>query len=291
VAQFVFHVVVLSSIYCLLGAGYVLLYRASRIVNLAYGEFVMLGGYFAFTLATLMPGQASLAILGAFIISFLTGGIIYWVLMRPMIGQPIGSAIIVTIGLSIAFRGIATLIWGSTPRYLGPVLNIENEPHFFPANIVLSTLDLATIATAIAFLGGMILFLKYVRVGVHMRAVAENPLLAAQRGINIFWVFILVWGISLVGATAAGILYGSNMKLDPEIGLIGLKALAVPIIGGMDSLFGLIPAALLVALFEIGVMKYLDPHWSEVIPLILLLFVLLLRPWGLFGIKEEIERV
>lgn len=289
--QFGVNVIVLASIYALLGIGFVILYRASRVINLAHGEFMMLGGYIVFFLASVIHGSPALAFIGAIIISVLLGAFIYLVLLRPMIGQPIVSTIMVTIGISILLRGLATLTWGPTIRSLSVTTGIRNSPIFLPMGITVSTYELATVIMAVLFLSGLLLFLKYIRQGIQMRAVAENALLASQRGINIFAVFVIAWSIAIVSATVAGILYGSNVRLDPEIGFLGLKALAVPIVGGMDSLTGLIPAALIVALLEVFFLTYVSPQVSESIPLILLLIVLLIRPWGLMGTKEEIERV
>lgn len=281
----------LASLYALLGIGFVILYRASRIINLAHGELMMIGGYMAFVIASVLPGQTIFTLVGAIIVAALLGAFIYLTLLRPMIGQPIVSAIMVTIGISIMLRGLATLVWGPKMRTLNVALGLPNSPVSLPLDITLSTFELATIAITVFFLGGLFLFLKYVRQGIQMRAVAENALLASQRGINIFFIFVLAWVIAIVSATIAGVLYGSNVRLDPEIGFIGLKALSVPIVGGMDSLVGLFPAALIVALFEVFFMTYVSPQMSESVPLIILLAVLLLRPWGLFGTKEEIERV
>ncbi len=290
-AQFAVNVVALASLYVLLGVGFVILYRASRIINLAHGELMMFSGYIVFVLASLFPGNAVLIFIGAFVFAALLGAFIYSVFLRPMIGQPVVSAIMVTIGISILMRGLATLIWGPKLRSLDVATGIRNIPRSFPGGITMSTFEVLTIIVAILFMVGLSMFLKYVRQGIQMRAVAENALLAAQRGINIYFVFALAWIIAIVSATIAGILYGSNVRLDPEIGFIALKALAVPIVGGMDSLLGLFPAALIVALAEVLFMTYVSTQMSEAVPLIILLLVLLLRPWGLFGTKEELERV
>ena len=285
------NVLSLASLYVLLGVGFVILYRASRIINLAHGELMMFSGYIVLVMASLIPDNAVLIFAGSFIFAALLGTFIYLVLLRPMIGQPVVSAIMVTIGISILMRGLATMIWGPKLRSLDVATGIPNVPLSLPGGIIISTFELLTIIVAILFMLGLFLFLKYVRQGIQMRAVAENALLAAQRGINIYFVFVLAWIIAIVSATIAGILYGSNVRLDPEIGFIALKALAVPIVGGMDSLLGLIPAALIVALVEIIFMTYISTQLSETVPLIILLIVLLLRPWGLFGTKEELGRV
>jgi len=255
----------------------------------------MLGGYFLFTLASIVEvegiGQLLTVLLLAFILSFAIGALLYYIMMRPMVGQPVYAAVIVTIGLSILLRGLATFIWTSDFRYLTEVLRVGNSPHSLPWGAVLSTFDLLTLLAAAVFLGGLGLFFRFSRLGVQMRAASENPLLAAQRGLDIYMLFALSWSIATLGASFAGILYGANVHLDPEIGFIGLKAFPVAMVGGMDSLLGVIPGGIIVALAEVAAIRYWDPLLGGVVPMVILLLALIIRPWGLFGRKEEIERV
>lgn len=124
-----------------------------------------------------------------------------------------------------------------------------------------------------------------------MRAAGEKPLLAAQRGINFHLLFALSWALASFAGALAGILYANNVRLDPSLGVIGLKVFAVALVGGLDSLGGVIPAALLVALVEVLSITYGNPLLSDVSPFLCLLAMLLVRPWGLFGTREELERV
>jgi len=290
-AQFLANALVLIALYALLGSGYVIVYRASRVLNFAHGELMMLGGYFALVLASVVRGELWAATLLALVVSFVVGAVIYLLMMYPMIGQPVYAAIIVTIGLSILLRGVATLIWGSGFRYITKAFGIENPPHQLPGGVTLSTFDLLTIALAAAYLIGLFLFFLRTRLGIQMRAAAENPVLASQRGINIYLLFALAWSLATLGASLGGILYGANAYLTTEIGIVGLMALAVPLVGGMDSLLGVLPGAAIVGLAQNAAMRYLDPKIAIAAPMVLLLLVLLIRPWGLFGTREEIERV
>ena len=290
-AQFAAQVVALAAFYALIAAGFVLIYRSSRILNLAQGEFIMLGGYLAFLIVPLVSGFAWGGLILALLASFLLGYAIYFLLMRPLIGQPIIAAIMVTIAASSILRGLAALIWTPQNRYLSVAFGLPNDPQAILPGVVLSTYDLATIGVAFAYVGGILVFLKFSRLGIQMRAAAENPLLASQRGINVFAIFALTWSISILGAALGGILYGGNNNIHPEIGFVGLKGLVVPLVGGMDSIVGIIPGALLVALAEFTVSKFIDPALSDIIPMAIMLLVLIVRPWGLFGTREEIERV
>ncbi|HLB29191.1 MAG TPA: branched-chain amino acid ABC transporter permease, partial [Dehalococcoidia bacterium] len=182
-------------------------------------------------------------------------------------------------------------------QYPLDILGVKNVARELPGGIILSTFDLAQIASAVALYLALFVFFRFSRLGIQMRAAAENPLLAAQRGINIHLLFALSWSIATFTAAAAGVLYASNIRLDPGIADIGLKALAVPLAGGMGSLLGAIPAAIVIAGAEIITIRGISGLWtgnpllSNVMPFIIILIVMLLRPWGILGKEEEIERV
>ncbi|MDP2644713.1 MAG: branched-chain amino acid ABC transporter permease [Desulfobacterales bacterium] len=289
--QFIGSSLVLASLYALTALGFVIIYRSSRILNLAHGELFMLGGYFCFVMIPLSGGIVWAGVILAFITSFVVGLILYFLFIRPLMGEPLFSPVMLTIGLSIMLKGIATFVWGSDPRMLSFSLGIPDKPHEIFPGVIFSTYDIALVLTAVIFLGGVLVFLKYSRLGIQMRAAAESHLLASQRGINILVILALTWSIAVVAATASGILYGAGVNITPEIGLVGLKALSVPMVGGMDSIVGIIPAALLVAFAEYGVSRYIGPELSEIIPMVIMLLVLIIRPWGLFGTKEEVDRL
>ena len=289
--QLVANTLVLASTYVLLAVGYVVVYRASRVLNLAHGELMMLGGYAFFALVSATPGHLIVAVPAALLVSFLAGVAVYFAVMRPMAGHPVFSAVLVTVSLGILLRGLVILGWTADIKYPLAVAGYQNAPLHMPGGAVLSGVDLFAIATAGALLLGLWLFFAKSRFGIQMRATAENSRLAAQRGIDIHLVFAVAWGISTFAAGLAGVLYTSSVRLDPEIGVIGLKAFPVALIGGLDSLAGVLPAALLIALLEILAIQYVSPLLSEVVPFLALLLMLCVRPWGLFGTKEEIERV
>jgi branched-chain amino acid transport system permease protein len=289
--QLIANTLVLASTYILLAIGYVVVYRASRVLNLAHGELMMLGGYAFFTLVSATPGQPIVAVPAALCVSFLVGVAVYFVVMRPMAGHPLFSAVLVTVSLGILLRGLVILGWTADIKYPLAVAGYQNTPWRLPGGAVLSDVDLLSILTAGALLLGLWLFFTKSRLGIQMRATAENPRLAAQRGINIHLVFAVSWGISTFAAGLAGVLYASSVRLDPEVGVIGLKAFPVALVGGLDSLPGVLPAGLAIALLETLAIKYVSPLLSEVVPFLVLLLMLCVRPWGFLGTKEEIERV
>lgn len=289
--QLIANTLTLASTYILLAIGYVVVYRASRVLNLAHGELMMLGGYAFFTLVSVTPGHPILAIPAALLVSVWVGIGVYLLVMRPMAGHPLFSAVLVTVSLGILLRGLVILGWTADIKYPLAVMGYRNTPRRLPGGAVLSDIDLLTILTAGTLLLALWLFFKKSRLGIQMRATAENPRLAAQGGINIYLIFAVSWAISTFAAGAAGVLYASNVRLDPEIGVIGLKAFPVALVGGLDSLPGVLPAGLIISFLEILAIQYLSPLLSDVVPFLVLLLMLAVRPWGLFGTKEEIERV
>jgi branched-chain amino acid transport system permease protein len=292
--QLAVNTLVLASVYGLIAVGYVIIYRASRVINFAHGDFMMLGGYVLFSvLGSLSLHSAWGVILGigiALAVCFLLSLLAYRLLIHSMLGQPVYIVVMVTIGLSVLLRGVATFIWGAEPKALITWMGIENRS-LSMGGLALSTMDLLFIIVLLFALLGLALFYKYLRWGLQSTAASENPLLAAQRGINIYLLFALSWGIAALLAAAAGILYGANNQIEPEMGFLGLKAMPVALVGGMYSILGVVPGALIISLAENIVAQYFDPLISDMVPMFILLLVLIIRPWGIFGKEEEIERV
>jgi branched-chain amino acid transport system permease protein len=138
---------------------------------------------------------------------------------------------------------------------------------------------------------GLFVFLRFGRWGMRMRAAGQNPLLAAQRGINLHAVYALAWGISTLTGSIAGMLIALDSGLSSTMTIIGLKAFPAALVGGLDSLGGALIGSLIVAGAEILLIYYVDPLLSDVVPFLVLIVMLVLRPWGLFGTREELDRV
>ena len=283
--------VVVASLYALLAAGYVLVYRATRVLNLAQGDMMTLGGYFLFLAATSVPGAPALSVAAAVGLSALSGFVIYRLLMRPMAGHPIFAAVLVTVTLGILLRAAIVLVYTDRIRHPLPLLGLANPPRRLPGGAVVSTFDLFTVGVAALLFVALFAFLRLSPLGIQMRAAGEKALLAAQRGINFQLLFALSWALAGFAGALAGSLYASNVRLDPSLGVLGLKAFAVALVGGLDSLGGVIPGALIVAAVEVLSVRYGDPLLADVSSFLCLLAMLLVRSWGLFGTKEELERV
>ena len=282
---------VVASLYALLGAGYVLVYRSSRVLNLAQGDLLTLGGYFVFALAAAFPGLPAVSLPLAALASALTGVLVYVVLMRPMAGHPIFAAVLVTITLGILLRAAIVFVFTDRTRHPLADLGLTNPPRALPGGAVVSTFDLVMIATAAVLFSALFLFLKLSPLGIQMRAAGERAVLASQRGINFHGVFALSWALAAFAGGLAGMIYASNVRLEPSLDVLGLRAFAVALVGGLDSLAGVIPAAIIVAAVEVMSIRYGNPLLSDVSPFLCLLLMLLVRPWGLFGTREELERV
>lgn len=283
--------VVLASFYALLAAGYVLIYRATRVLNLAQGDLMTLGGYLLFTVAVTIPGAPLAAIAVAAVLAAAAGFVIYALLMRPMAGHPVFAAVLVTMSLGILLRAAIVLVYTDQIRHPLVPLGLVNAPRPLPGGAVVSTFDLVMVAAALALFAVLALFFRLSPLGIQMRAAGEHALLAAQRGIDIHLVFALSWALAAFSGALAGILYASNVRLEPSLDVLGLKAFAVALVGGLDSLGGILPAALLVALVEVLCVRHVSPLLADVSPFLCLLAMLLVRPWGFLGTREELERV
>ncbi len=284
-------VLVLASVYVLLALGYIVVYRTSRILNFAHGDVFMVGGYLVFSLVSVLNLPPMMALPASLLGGAVAGLLIYLVLMAPMAGHSIFAAVLVTIGFGIVIRGGALIGFGGQIIYPGRALGIANEPLTLFSGVIVTRLEFYIVASAIATTVALLAFFRYSRVGMRMRASSEDPRLSAFRGINTHALFALAWSIATAIAMYTGAIYGFNQQVNTTLSEIALRGLAVALVGGMDSIKGAVPAALLIATLEIGTQAYISPQASEAVPFFVLVLVLLVRPWGLFGTKEVIDRI
>ena len=289
--QLVVNIVVLASIYALIACGYVLIYRVSRVLNLAHGELMMLGAYLLLATASLFAGHPAMALAAAALLSLLVGALVYVFLMRKMTGEMVLAAILTTVALGILIRGVAVLIWSAQQQYPAVALGVANPSLSLLGGARISIWSLALVLTNLAVYCGLFLFLNFSRWGMRMRAAGQNPLLAAQRGINLHAVYALAWSLSTLTGALAGILMALDSGLTTSMPVIGLKAFPAALVGGLDSLAGALLGALIVASAEVLLIYYVDPLLSDVVPFLVLIAMLVVRPWGLFGTREELDRV
>ena len=289
--QLFVNILVLASIYALIGCGYVLIYRTSRVLNLAHGELMMVAAYLLLTTASLFSGHPLTAFVASALLGLVVGVAVYVVLMRKMTGERVLAAVLATVALGILLRGIVVLIWSAQQQYPGQALGWPNPALELPGGGRISVAAATLVLTTAAVYASLFAFLRYTRWGIRMRAAGQNPLLAAQRGIRLHGVYALAWGLSTFTGGLAGMLIALDSGLEQTMVVIGLKAFPAALVGGLDSLVGAIVGALIVAGAEVLLIHYVNPLLADVVPFLVLIAMLMVRPWGLFGTREELDRV
>ncbi len=279
----------LGFLYGLAAMGFVMIFKSSSVLNFAHGELLAAGAFIFLALVT----WAKLPIFLAFIItllgSFILGFVIERLFLRPLIGESLIYVIMLTVGLASVLKGLMLLIWGG---------NLYVYPDFLPANlsIQLGNVNIPpvyAVSTVIGliFLTFFGLFFKFSSQGIYMRSVADNQTASLSLGVNVRRVFALSWAIAALVAGMSGIILGTINGINVhDLSSLGLKVFPVVILGGLDSIGGAIIGGLIIGLLETFTGGYLSPSLRDVIPYIVLVFILLIRPYGLFGLVE-IERV
>jgi len=289
--QLLVNITVLTAIYALISCGYVLIYRVSRVINLAHGELMMLAAYLLYTTASLLGGSPFMALVMAALLGLLAGVLVYVFLMRRMTGEMVLAAVLCTIALGVMLRGAMLLVWSAQVRHPLESLGWDNPSLVIFGTARISLVSAVLVGTTLVVYAALFGFLGFTRWGMRMRAAGQNPLLASQRGIQLHGVYALAWGLSTFTAGLAGMLIAMDSNLDGTMVTLGLKAFPAALVGGLDSLAGAILGSVIVAAAEVLLIQYVDPLLSDVVPFIVLLAVLVVRPWGLFGSREELDRV
>ncbi len=289
--QLLVNIIVLASIYALIACGYVLVYRVSRVLNLAHGELMMLGAYGLQATAGLFSGNPLVALAVALAGSALTGVMVYMFLMRRMTGEMVLAALLATVALGILLRGGMELVWSQEQLYPAERLHWKNVTFALPGGARISLFASLLVLGAIGVYAALLAFLRFGRWGVRMRAAGQAPLLAAQRGLDLHRMYALAWALSTLIGALAGMLIALDSGLSGTMAVIGLKAFPAALVGGLDSLVGSLIGSLIVAAAEVLMIHYVDPLLSDVIPFLVLIAMLAVRPWGLLGTREELDRV
>lgn len=282
--------IVVGALYALIALGFVLIFKASGVINLAQGELVLLGAYIGLMLATGLKVPFLLALLLSIGVSALVGIGIERVVLRPFIGEPVISVIMVTMGLSFILRALIQFIWGTELRSFSGVFS-DTPIHLGP--VVISEVFLYGFVAALVLLVLLTLFFKFSLLGIAMRAAADDEQAALSMGISVKRVLAATWAVATMVAAVGGIFLGSIAGVNPLLTSYGLKVLPVAILGGLDSIPGAILGGFIIGILENLAGGYLDPVWpgiKEVAPFAVLILILLVKPYGLYG-KEIIERV
>ncbi|MBX6377652.1 MAG: branched-chain amino acid ABC transporter permease [Clostridia bacterium] len=275
--------------YSLIALGITLIYKSSSVLNFAQGALVMLAAYVAAAVAG-ATGSAVGGILAALAGLACVGVAVERFALRRMIGQPLAMVLMLTIGLDIVLRGLALTIWGTTTRPFD--VGLSPEPLFL-AGLRLHRIYLVGGVVAFVLMALLLLFFRS-RLGVRLRAVSDDQVAAWSVGISVERAVALSWVLAGVVAAAGGVIWASVQGVDWTLSSLLVKAIAVAILGGLDSVEGVLVAGLAVGVLETLISGVIDPiiggGSKEIVAMVIILLTILVRPFGLFG-REIIERI
>ena len=282
--------IAVGSVYSIVALGFVLIYKATGIFNLAQGSLMCLGAYLCYVFSITIGLPFYLAVILTLAVGFALGLLVEVVFLRRMIGQPHLSILMVTIGMYLMIRGLVLIIWGTYSKSLPPYL--PTEPVTVLGANVLPIFIVGLMAAAILFTV-FILFFKFTSIGVAMRATQDNQQVAQSVGISVRRVFGVSWAIASLTAAAGGIIVGTILSVGYLLDDFGFKVLPAVILGGLESIPGALIGGLVLGVAEHFGAAYLG-SWligiEDVIPYIILLALLLIAPYGIFGLKR-IKRI
>lgn len=276
-----------GSILALAALGFVLIYKATGVINFAQGEFLLVGAYMFYTAFVVFNLPLVVAVIFGVVVATIIGVLVERLILRPMVGENPISIIMVTIGLSMLLNALVQAFYGTSPRSQ-PALLPRSSIDFLGATVPLNRIFAVVIAAVV--LTAFTIFFRKSRHGIAMRAVADDQQAAMTMGISVRRIFALAWALAAISALIAGVLLGDISAVDQNIAAFGLLVFPVVILGGLDSVPGTIVGGLTMGLLTQFTAGYLDPGLATVIPYIALVLILLVRPYGIFG-EIRIERV
>jgi branched-chain amino acid transport system permease protein len=267
-------------VYALVALGFVLIYKATDVVNFAQGEFVMASGFISYTLLMRYGMPYWLVFLLTILLSGVMGVVLERVVVCPIMSAPIFSIVIATIGASTVMRSVAGIIYGYDVL---PLPTIFSKDPIRLGIFNFTPMDLGVIGCSIVIMLALYLFFKWTKTGMAMRATAQSQTAAQLMGVSVKQIFSLTWAISAGIGGIAGVLIAPIIYLDPNLGTIGVKAFAGAILGGFGSIPGAIIGGMLLGVLENLSGYFFNAGIKQVSTYILLILVLIVRPNGLFG--------
>jgi branched-chain amino acid transport system permease protein len=283
---------IVGALYGVVAMSFVLIYKASQVVNFAQGEFVLVGAWVCWWLLTRyqMPVYVGLPVALAFMTVF--GIAVQALLLRPLVGEPIISVIMVTIGLSTIIQALTKWIFGTNLQSFPPIFTVQT---ISVAGVQIQTVYLFSLAASLLIMAAMAWFFNASRHGLAMRATAYDQQAAQSLGISVKNVFAMAWAISAVVSAVAGMVVSAVNGVSAGLSAYGIKVFPAVILGGLDSVVGAVAGGVLIGVIE-NVAHFLDSqylHWGnlyEIAPFYVLIVILMIKPYGLFG-TPDIERV
>lgn len=277
----------IGAIYGLIAMSFAIIFKATGIVNFAQGEISMIIAYVAWTISAYVDGNPLLVALGAIVFAIAFGLLIERIVIRPMIGEPLFATIMVTIGLAVILRSSVVFLWDAYPHSLDIGLGREIVE---VAGARMRTGQIAVLVLLILTMIGFFVFFRYSRFGVAMRAVASDDRTALLMGVSAARVQSVAWAASAVISGIAGVMFAIVYELSPSMFALGLKAFPATIVGGLDSVIGSAFGGLVIGGIENLAGGYISPGIKEVAGFVIIIVILMVRPFGLFG-EKRIERV
>jgi len=290
--QLIINGLIIGTLYGVVGMCFVLIYKASQVVNFAQGEFLLIGAWTCWWLLTAWDIPFFWGFLIAVCFMMVFGIAVQMVILRPLIGEPIISVIMVTIGMSIFFQALMKWMFGTFAQPFPPIFPVDKVNVL---GLQVQTAYLMSTGVSLAIMAGFAWFFKYSRMGLAMRATAFSQQVAQSLGISVRQVFALSWGISAAVSAIAGVVVGIVNGVSSALSYFGIKVFPAVILGGLDSIFGAVVGGLIIGLLE-NLGQYVDSQflkWGnlyEIIPFYALIIILMIKPYGLFGTRD-IERV
>lgn len=270
-------------VYALVALGITLIYKATERVNFAQGEMAMISAFIGYTLFNRYGLPVYLACIIAVFASLPIGWLIERLTLRPTMRQPAFNAFIITLGIGIVLKSAAGFFWTHDECPAPQLFSMRGIPM---GGIVMSPLNMGTIGIAVGIMLSLFAFFRYTRLGIAMRAVCQRPATAELMGVNLGMVYSLTWVISAGITAIAGVLIAPILNLSTQMGAIAISAFASAIIGGWGSIPGAIAGGMTLGIIQNLAGAYLSAEIKNMVPFLILLLILIIRPQGFFGEKE-----
>lgn len=276
-----------SGVSALIALSFVLIYKGTHVVNFAVGEVMMLGAYLYYTAAVILNWPPAAALVFALVFVAAASALIEAMVLRPLAGQPTISILMATIGLASLMHGGIEMVWGQSPLETPALL-----PRFplTVGEVMIPGAAMGNFLVSAVLIGLLVAFFRYSLTGISMRATASDPVTAATLGVDVRSSQRLTWMLAGATATVAGVLIVSSGSVSPALASTALSVFAVVILGGLDSVAGAIIASLIVGVLESLTVGYVGGRMRDVFPYLVVLAILVMRPYGLLGTRE-IERL
>ena len=284
---------IVGMLYGVVAMCFVLIYKSTQVVNFAQGEFLVLGAWVCLALVTNMQLPFLLAFIFTLVFMAAFGIIVQTVILRPLIGEPIISVIMVTIGLSIFMQSLMNWIFGNDAKRFPDVFGTSDIVSIGGLNVEVAYL--LSLVLSIIIMGVFFWFFRFTRHGLAMRATAFDQQIAQSLGISVKQTFAMAWAISAVVSGVAGIVIGIVNSVSNSLAFVGIKVFPAVILGGLDSIVGAVVGGIIIGVLE-NMAEYVDGQWLKIgnlytiAPFYVLIIILMIKPYGLFGTKD-IERI